>query len=44
MAEQLGMTVGQLRRDMSNAEFVHWTRYYARKAQREELAAREGKP
>lgn len=31
------MTVGELRQRMSNAEFVYWTRYYALKAQREEL-------
>lgn len=33
------MTVGRLRAEMSNAEFVAWYVYYGRKAQREELAA-----
>ena len=31
------MTVGELRARMSNAEFVGWQAYYARKRQREEL-------
>lgn len=31
------MTVQQLRRDMTQAEFVHWSMYHARKAQRAEL-------
>lgn len=31
------MTVGQLREQMSNDEFVQWGIYYARKAQQEEL-------
>ena len=31
------MTVGQLREQMSNDEFVRWGVYYARIAQREEL-------
>jgi len=38
------MTVAQLRRDMSNDEFVHWTRWHARKAQRQQLAEREAGP
>lgn len=32
------MTVGRLRAEMSNDEFVRWEIYYARIAQREELA------
>lgn len=31
------MTVDRMLREMSNAEFVRWGVYYARKAQREEL-------
>ena len=31
------MTVADLRERMSQAEFLHWTRYYALKAQAEEL-------
>lgn len=38
VAEQLGMTVAALRRDMSNDEFVAWSIYFARRAQRQELA------
>lgn len=37
LAERLGRTVAELRRDMSNAEYVGWEMYYARKAQRAEL-------
>jgi hypothetical protein len=36
------MTVGRLREDMSQAEFVTWGIYYGRKAQREELARLTG--
>lgn len=31
------MLVADLRERMSNAEFVRWSMYYARKAQRQEL-------
>lgn len=31
------MTVGELRERMGSDEFVRWSVYYARKAQREEL-------
>jgi hypothetical protein len=34
------MTVGRMRAEMSNDEFVRWGIYYGRKAQREELAAK----
>ncbi len=40
VAEQLGMTVAALRRDMGNDEFVRWAVYFARKAQRRQLEAR----
>lgn len=38
LASKLGMTVARLRLEMSNSEFVYWQAYYARKAQREQLA------
>lgn len=38
LAEKLGMTVARMRREMSQAEFMHWGIYYGRKAQRIELA------
>jgi len=38
LAEKLGRTVAELRATIANAEFVMWSRYYARKHQREELA------
>ena len=37
------MTVARLEAEMSNAEYVRWGVYYARKAQREELAAKRGR-
>lgn len=43
LAAKLGMTVGQLRAQMGHAEFVAWGVYYARKAQREEMAQRKAK-
>jgi hypothetical protein len=36
------MTVGALRGQMSADEFVRWSIYYQRKAQREELAQLRG--
>ncbi len=41
LATKLGMTVAQLR-EMGNDEFVAWGIYYARIAQREELAKGNG--
>jgi hypothetical protein len=38
LASELGMTVGQMRDEMDNDEFVHWAMYYARKSQQQELA------
>jgi hypothetical protein len=38
LAAQLGRTVVELRAAIGNDEFVMWSRYYARKHQREELA------
>jgi hypothetical protein len=43
LADRLGMTVGRLRREMTAEEFVYWTVYSGRKAQRTELAAAAGK-
>jgi hypothetical protein len=40
LASKLGVMVADLRERMSMSEYVMWTRYYARKAQRDELAAR----
>ena len=37
LAVKLSMTVGDLRRRMSNAEFVRWDMYYGRLAQQMEL-------
>jgi hypothetical protein len=37
------MTVGELRERMSQQEFVYWSRFYARKYQREELAVKEAR-
>lgn len=39
LAQKLGRTVEELGQ-MSNAEFMGWSVYYGRKAQRDELAAR----
>lgn len=35
------MTVARLRRELTQAEFVYWTRYYALKAQARELELRK---
>lgn len=37
------MTVARLRAEMPALEFVGWSMYYARKAQREELEALKAK-
>lgn len=38
-----GMTVEEMRERMSNEEFVRWGVYFGRKAQREELAMKQGR-
>jgi hypothetical protein len=38
LAKALGMTVTRMRLEMPHREFVYWQAYYARKAQREQLA------
>ena len=43
LAVELGMTVGRLRAEMSQDEFMRWGVYYGRKAQREELAQLQAK-
>ena len=37
------MTVSELQTRMSNDEYVHWSMYYARKAQRAELERKAGR-
>lgn len=37
LAEKLGMTVSRLRAEMSGLEWMQWTVYYGRKAQRAEM-------
>lgn len=37
LAAKLGMTVARLRDEMPNSEFVSWSMYYSRIAQRQEL-------
>lgn len=37
LAEKLGMTVARLRAEMSNDEYVQWSVYYGRKAQRRQM-------
>ena len=43
LAEKLCRTVAELRASMSNMEFVEWSVYYAREAQRKQLAERRGR-
>jgi hypothetical protein len=38
LAKALSMTVARMRQEMSNSEYMYWQAYYARKAQREQLA------
>jgi hypothetical protein len=42
LAQKLGKTVAELR-TMSQTEFLGWSVYYGRKAQREELARAQGR-
>ncbi len=39
LAEKLHMTVARLRQEMSSAEYMRWSVYFGRKAQREQLAS-----
>lgn len=43
LAEKLGMTVARMRRDLSVEEFVGWSVYFGRKAQRAEMAQKRGR-
>jgi hypothetical protein len=43
LAQKLGMTVSRMRDEMPYDEYVLWSTYYARIAQREELAAQKAK-
>jgi hypothetical protein len=38
LAAKLGMTVARMRREMASDEYTRWGVYFARKAQRQELA------
>jgi hypothetical protein len=40
LAEKLHMTVARLRREVSSQEFMQWSVYYGRKAQRQEMATK----
>lgn len=42
LAEKLRMTVGRLRAEMSNEEFLMWNTYYARQSQLAELENLKG--
>lgn len=43
LAEKLGLTVAQLRRDMSTHEFMQWGVYFGRKAQRQEMEVKRAR-
>lgn len=38
LADRLGMTVARLREEMTTDEFIRWSIFHARRAQRTELA------
>jgi hypothetical protein len=40
VAAKLGRTVAELRATMDSDEFMHWSIFYARDAQRKDLAAK----
>ena len=40
LAQHLGMTVATMRASLSNDEYVGWSVYFGRKAQRQEMAAK----
>lgn len=41
LAEKLGRTVAEMRATVSNAEYVGWSVYFGRKAQRQEMAMKD---
>jgi hypothetical protein len=43
LASDLGMTVGEMQDRISNAEFVEWQVYHARRVQRDEQAMRKAR-
>jgi len=43
LADRLKMTVGGMRKGMSESEFQHWSIYHQRKAQRQDLAEKMSK-
>ncbi|WP_027934565.1 hypothetical protein [Amycolatopsis thermoflava] len=43
LADRLGRTVAELRESLSQDEYVAWTVYFGRKAQRQELAMKSVK-
>lgn len=43
LAQKLSRTVDELRQALSQQEFMQWGVFYARKAQREELAMAKGR-
>lgn len=43
LAERLNMTVDRMRREVSAREFMQWSVYYSRKAQKQELASKQGR-
>jgi hypothetical protein len=43
LAAKLGRTVAEMRATVSNAEYVGWQVYFGRKAQRQEMAAKDAR-
>jgi len=43
LAQKLGLTVGELHAKISNHEFIGWSVYYGRLAQRQEIAAAQAR-
>jgi hypothetical protein len=41
LAQKLSMTVAEMRRRVSSQEYLEWAVYFARDAQRKELAAKK---
>lgn len=43
LAQKLSRTVDELRESLSNAEYVRWSVFYGRKAQRQQMAMQRAK-
>lgn len=43
LAQKLAMTVGRMREEMSAEEYLRWSMFYQREAQRDELAMMRGR-